>query len=195
MFDSIDTNVISDRQKHRIVDHIKDGEFLSNTGLFSISRLDTHHWDLEDVDWGGGGQYCGHPSRVIEYLLRRKIRPDIAYNILSRIISWADVAPYIPQEQFGQFFGTPHVEMPMSLAGAAFTQTIIFGVFGLNPRLDGSLVIDPSYDSIMGKFSSLQNYRFKTHSYDVRLFDQYYEVYGDGKFLVKNMYGKAYIIK
>jgi len=182
------------KKKQRIAEHIKEGEFLSNTGLFSISPLDTLHWDLEDVDWGGGGQYCGHPSRVIEYLFRNKIRTDRAFDLLKRISQWYNVAPYIPQEQFGQYFGTPHVEMAMSLAGAAYAQAIIFGVFGINPRMDGRLEINPSYDKIMGPYSNLNGYVFNSQSFDVNMYDDSYEVYRDGKFLVKNSYGTPFII-
>jgi len=194
MFDALDTKVISNRQKQKIVEHLREGEFISNTGLFSISPLDTIHWDLEDVDWGGGGQYCGHPARVVEYLFREKIRTDIAYDILERMSQWNTVAPYISQEQFGQYFGTPHVEMAMSLAGAAFAQTVIFGIFGLNPRLDGRLEIAPTYNQIIGPYSRLTGYRFNSHSYDINMYVDFYEVYGDGKFLVKNPYGYPIII-
>jgi len=193
MFDALDTKVISDKQKQRIAEHLKDGEFLSKTGLFSISLIDEIHWDLEDVDWGGGGQYSGHPARVIEYLFRNKIRTDAAYEILKRISQWRSVAPYISQEQFGQYFGTPHVEMPMSIAGAAYAQAVIFGVFGLNPRLDGKLEINPSYDPVMGTTSRLTNFTFQNHSYDIYLSLGFYEAFRDGKFIARNEYGTPII--
>jgi len=195
MYDALTTvNTISDAQIQKLISHLNDDEFLSATGLFSISQKDTIHWDLEDVDWGGGGQYSGHPARVVEYLLRRKY-PTEAFTILNRMSTWPDVTPYISQEQFGQFFATPHVEMPMSIAGAGYLQSIINGVFGFDPKYDGSLYIDPTYHPLLGLGATLQNYQFKDHKYDVIMNTDYFEVLKDGKSIAKNSYGKPVIVK
>ena len=69
-FDMLDAGILSDKQRDAMIGHLKEGEFLGPLGVYSISKADRVHWDLEDVDWGGGGQYTGEPLRLAESLYR-----------------------------------------------------------------------------------------------------------------------------
>ena len=107
-----------------------------------MSKADRAHWDLEDVDFGGGGQYTGTPLRIVESLYRLGY-PELAWDILARCTKWTEHFPTIPQEVFGDNPRSPEVEMPLELDAGSTMGAIVFGVFGLRPHVDGSLEVSP----------------------------------------------------
>lgn len=189
LFDLLDTGTLSPEQQHLMVSHLKEGEFLGPYGMYSISKADLTHWYLEDVDFGGGGQYAGEPLRVSESLYRLGY-PETAWDILARCTRWTHHFPYIPQEIFADSPRYPEVEMPLELSAASGVQAILFGVFGLRPHDDGSLDISPSYHHELG-VAHMRGYRFRGHAYGVVMGPWNYEVYRDGKLAARNVYGKT----
>ena len=188
-FDLLDTGILSQAQNDAMISHLKEGEFLGPLGVYSISKADRVHWDLEDVDWGGGGQYTGEPLRLAESMYRLG-HPGLGWDILSRCTKWTEHFPYIPQEIFADYFRSPEVEMPLELAAGSGVQAVIFGVFGLRPHIDGSLSVAPSYRHELDP-ARLTGYRFRGHSYDVVLSSWDYEIYRDGELATRADYGKA----
>ncbi|MCL5006274.1 MAG: hypothetical protein M1404_07035 [Acidobacteria bacterium] len=191
LFDMLNAGILSAEQQHLMVSHIKEGEFLAPYGMYSISKADLTHWDLEDVDWGGGGQYAGEPLRVAESLYRLGY-PETAWDILARCTRWTNHFPYIPQEIFGDSPRYPEVEMPLEISAGGGVQAILFGVFGLRPHEDGSLDIDPSYHHELG-IARMTGYKFHGHTYSVVMGPWNYEVYRDGRLAVRNVYGKTVV--
>ncbi len=189
LFDLLDSGILSAGQEQSIISHLKEGEFLAPYGLYSISKADRIHWDLEDVDWGGGGQYTGEPFRLAESLYRLGYA-ETAWDILARCTRWTKHFPYIPQEIFGDSPGYPEVEMPVALAAGAGVQAVVFGVFGLEPQLDGSLKVTPSYHHELG-IARLRGYRFRGHTYDVVMGPWDYQVFRNGRLAAQNVYGKT----
>ncbi len=188
-FDLLDSGILSTKQSEAMISHLKEGEFLGPLGLYSISKADTVHWDLEDVDWGGGGQYTGEPLRLSESLYRSG-HADLAWDILNRCTKWTEHFPYIPQEIFADYFRSPEVEMELELDAASGVQAVVFGTFGFRPHVDGSLSVAPSYRQELGN-ARLTGYKFHGHSYDVVLGPWDYEVFQDGKFAKRADYAKA----
>jgi hypothetical protein len=188
-FDLLDAGVLSEAQNDAMISHLKEGEFLGPLGVYSISKADRTHWDLEDVDWGGGGQYTGEPLRLAESMYRLG-RPGLGWDILNRCTKWTEHFPYIPQEIFADYFRSPEVEMPLEIAAGSGVQAVVFGVFGLRPHVDGSLTVAPSYHHELGQ-ARLTGYRFRGHSYDVYLGFWDYEVFRDGKLARRSDYGKV----
>ncbi len=188
-FDLLDAGILSPKQSEAMISHIKEGEFLGPLGLYSISKADRVHWDLEDVDWGGGGQYTGEPLRLAESLYRSG-HADLAWDLLNRCTRWTEHFPYIPQEIFADYFRSPEVEMELELDAASGVQAVVFGTFGLRPHLDGSLSVAPSYHKELGE-AHLTGYKFRDHSYAVVLGPWDYEVFRDGKLATRTNYGKS----
>ncbi len=185
-FDLLDSDLLSEKQKEAMIGHLREGEFLGPLGMYSISKADRVHWDLEDVDWGGGGQYTGEPLRLAESLYRLGY-PGLAWDILDRCTGWTEHFPYIPQEIFADYPRSPEVEMPLEVAAGSGVQAVIFGVFGLRPRVNGTLLVSPSYRRELGQ-AKLRGYRFRGHSYDIVLDPWEYEVYRDGKIATRRDY-------
>lgn len=189
LFDILEAGFLSEAQRRRLIAHLAEGEFLGRYGMYSVSKVDRIHWDLEDVDWGGGGQYTGMPLRVAESLFRLGY-PELGWNVLARCLPWARAYPYLPQEIFADFLRSPEVvEMPLEIAGGSGVHAILFGVFGLRPQLDGSLTIAPAYHQDLGK-ARMTGYRFRGHSYDVVLEPLHYTVFRDGERMAQKPYGQ-----
>lgn len=188
-FDLLDAGILSEKQSDAIIGHLKEGEFLGPLGVYSISKADRVHFDLEDVDWGGGGQYTGEPLRLAESMYRLG-HAELGWDILNRCSKWTEHFPYIPQEIFADYFRSPEVEMPLEVAAGSGVQAIIFGTFGLRPHLDGSLSVAPSYHRELGQ-ARLTGYRFRGHSYDLILNSWDYEVFKDGKLVSRTGYGRS----
>jgi hypothetical protein len=187
LFDLLGTSFLTDTRMQRMVSHLREGEFLAPYGMYSISKADRVHWDLEDVDWGGGGQYAGGPLRIAESLFRLGFHQS-GWDILNRCAVWSEKFPYIPQEIFGDYLASPEVvEMEIEIAPGAGIQTILFGVFGLRPQVDGSLEIAPSYQERLGE-AKLTGYRYRGHKYDVVMRSSGFEVFRDGKSSLRSTY-------
>jgi hypothetical protein len=189
LFDLLDAGILSPHQIDAMIGHLKEGEFLAPLGMYSMSKADRAHWDLEDVDFGGGGQYTGEPLRIVESLYRLGY-PELAWDILARCTQWTEHFPTIPQEVFGDNPRSPEVEMPLELDAGSTMGAIVFGVFGLRPHVDGSLDVSPSYHHELGQ-ARLTGYKFRGHSYDVVLGPWDYEVFRDGKLVARPPYGKT----
>ncbi len=189
LFDVLDAGILSAKQQDALISHLKEGEFLGPLGMYSISKADRVHWDLEDVDWGGGGQYTGEPLRLTESLYRLGY-PELAWDILARCAQWTKHFPIIPQEIFADNPRSPEVEMPLEIAAGSGVQAVVFGLFGLRPHLDGTLVVWPSYHQELGQ-ARITNYRFRGHSYDVVLDSWGYEVFRDGGLAAQSDYAHS----
>jgi len=189
LFDLLDEGVLSATQQKHLISHLKEGEFLGPYGMYSISTADSAHWDREDADFGGGGQYAGMPLRIAESLYHLGYG-ELAWDILARCTQWARYFPYIPQSIFTDFPGNTQVEMPLELSAANGIQAILFGVFGLRPQEDGSLEILPSYHHEMGH-ATMTGYRYRGHSYSVLMDSREYSVYRDGNLAARNPYGES----
>ena len=190
LFDILEARFLSEEQRRRLISHLAEAEFLGPFGMYSISKLDRTHWDLEDVDWGGGGQYTGMPLRIAESMYRLG-HPELGWNILARCTRWSGSFPYIPQEMFTDFLRSPEVvEMPLEIAAGSGVQAVLFGIFGLRPEVDGTLEISPSYHAELGE-ARMTSYRFRGHSYDVTLGPWGFAVYRDGQLVAKQPFGQA----
>jgi hypothetical protein len=190
LFDILNTGLLSERQQHRLVEHIREGEFLGPYGMYSIAKSDDVHWDLMDEDWGGGGQYTGMPLRIAESLYRLGYS-QLGWNILARCARWTERYPYLPQDAFTDSIADLDEEdMPLEIAAGSGAQAVLFGVFGLRPALDGSLAILPAYHAELGE-AKMAGYLFRGHLYDVAMTSAGYCVYRDGKLAARNVYGAA----
>lgn len=168
---------------------LKEGQFLGPFGMYSVSRLDRTHWDLEDTDWGGGGQYIGATLRIGE-LLYRVGQPDLAWDVLSRCLRWVEKYPYFPQDVFTDSGEWPRAEMPLEISAGGGVQAILFGVFGLRPNADGALKIAPAYHPSLGR-AAMKGYRFHGHTYDVVMNPAGFQVFRDGKLVAEKEHGST----
>jgi len=181
LFDMLATSAVPSEKKRRMAERIREGEFLAPYGMYSIALSDRSHWDMEDCDWGGGGQYVGQPLQTVETLFDLG-EADRAWQILSRCTQWVERFPYFPQTIFGDnlALAAHQIDWPLQISSGAGAQAIIAGVFGLKPHLDGALTIQPHYNSTLGT-ATLTGYHFRGRTYSVTLHAAVFSVGIDGR--------------
>ncbi len=194
LFDVLDGQTVPLDRKRRLAEKIKEGEFLGPYGMFSIARSDQAHWDREDCDFGGGGQYIGQPLRVAESLYRLG-ESEKAWDVLSRCVRWIERFPYFPQAMYTDDpILQPHqIDYPQEISAGSGVQAVVFGMFGLHPQADGSLEVSPNYNSTLGD-AKLSGYRFRDHTYDVSMTSKTFSVWRDGQKVGEQTYGHSILL-
>jgi lysophospholipase L1-like esterase len=194
VFDLLRQPSMPEAHRRRLAEHIVPGEFLGPYGMYSIALSDEEHWDMEDCDWGGGGQYVGQPLSIAESLYRME-EPERAWDVLSRCLLWVDRFPYFPQTIYTDELALEdHCRgWSLQVSAGAGAQAIIHGVFGLMPQDDGSLVVRPHYNKSLDT-ATLNGYRFRNHLYDLRMDAKTFQVVRDGVPLAEERHGKSITI-
>ena len=180
LFDLLGSPSIREDQRQALVAHLKRGDFTGTFGLHSIAPSDRIHYDREDCDWGGGGQYIGMSARIVESLYRLG-EPVTAWDILKRCTRWTEQFPYWPQTIYADELALqPHqVDWPLQLSGGGWVTTVTAGVFGIHPQLDGTIEFQPSCEPELGE-ARLSGYLFRGHTYDVTMSNKEFRIYENG---------------
>ena len=189
LFDLLGTGVLSAEQEGALVSHIREGEFLGRYGFYSIARRDLVRWDRIDSDWGGGGQYAGMPLRIARNLYRIG-QPLLGWDVLRRFSRYVEFFPYIPQNPRTDRASQDHSSMPTEISAGAGLEAVWFGVFGLQPQVDGSLRVQPAWNPELGT-ARLRNFRMRGHAYDVTLTPTGFEVSRDGQLVGTRPHGNV----
>jgi len=189
VFDLLRQPSMPEAHRRRLARHIVPGEFLGPYGMYSIALSDEEHWDMQDCDWGGGGQYVGQPLRIAESLFQME-EPERAWDVLSRCLLWVGRFPYSPQTIYTEELALQEHERGWSLqiSAGAGAEAILHGVFGLMPQDDGSLAVRPHYDKSLGT-ATLRGYHFRDHLYNLRMDAKTFQVFRDGVPLAKERHG------
>jgi hypothetical protein len=179
MFKLIGSKVIDASEERSLVGHINEDEFLSDYGMHSMGKQDPAY-DQVDIDNGGGGAYTSFPPQIIERLYKAGY-PDVAEDVLRRILWWGERLPYWGDSLVANIMDyrkdSPLQNTVGSVAGA---QSIIFGMFGVQVQQDGSIVINPAPPAFSPSIA-LQGLRVRGMNIDIRVSDGYYEVVVDGR--------------
>jgi hypothetical protein len=142
VFKLLGSGVLDDEEERGLLSHLNEREFLSAYGLHSMSKTDPAY-DQVDIDNGGGGACTCFPPQVIEKLYRAG-RPDVAADILERILWWGERMPYwgdsIVANDMDYRRDTP---LQCTLDGATGAQAIIFGMFGARVEPDATVIVYP----------------------------------------------------
>lgn len=194
LYDMLGTSAIPLDRKRRMATRIREGEFLAPYGMYSIALTDRDHWDLEDCDWGGGGQYVGQPLSIAQNLYEIG-ESGLAWQVLSRCTQWIERFPYFPQTIYGDSLALqPHqVDWPLQISAGAGAQAIVGGIFGIKPHANGTLTIRPNYNPTLGT-ATLTNYRFRGHVYTVTLTASSFKITKNGNAQGTHPYGKPVVL-
>ena len=142
MFKFINSPVIDDKERDRLISHLNEREFLSKFGLHSMSKLDIAY-DQDDIDNGGGG-ICTHFTNQICAQLYEMGYSELASDILRRILWWGTRLPFMGDSCAANMMknrdDTPLQGDISSVSGA---QMIFFYIFGITPHFDGSVTVSP----------------------------------------------------
>jgi hypothetical protein len=191
MFKLLGSGVLDRECEEGILSHLDEAGFLSAYGLHSISKRDPAY-DQLDIDNGGGGICTSFAPQIIERLYQAG-RPKLAADILRRLLWWGDTMPYwgdsIAANSKDYRRDTP---LQCTLDAVAGAQCVIFGVFGVNARPDGEIVINPHALPFASRMT-LQGLKLRGRSADVRVDGGHYEVLaGDQR--IRATIGKAVVL-
>lgn len=179
MFKLIGSGVLDEEELEGLVSHLNENEFLSRWGLHSLSKLDPAY-DQVDIDNGGGGNYSAFTPQIIERLYKVG-KPELAEDILSRILWWGERLPYwgdsIVANNIDYRRDTPLQNTIGAVAGA---QAIIFGMMGVGVSPEGTITIAPHPPSFAPELS-LTGLHVRGRSLDIAVAEGQFTVTVDGQ--------------
>jgi len=161
-----------------LISHLNEEEFLSEYGLHSMSKQD-ESFDQIDIDNGGGGNYTGFPPMIMEKLYRVG-RPEVAEDILERILWWGERLPY-----WGDSIVANHMDyrkdtpLQNTISAAAAAQSIIFGMLGVTVDPDGTITVNPSVPDFSPELK-LTGLKLRGRTLDISANQDQFEVTVDG---------------
>ncbi|HTE26727.1 hypothetical protein [Flavitalea sp.] len=178
VFDMIRTGACTPNMKKRMIEQLTENKFLFPFGVSSISKADSLHYEVTDTDWGGGGAYTGDVAQLALDLYQAHF-PEKAWDVLKRQFWLGQQWPYFPQEHFCDRPASPTFKRANIIAGITGAEAILYGLVGLDPRIDGTLWINPQ--STLEDKIEIKGYGFREHFINVSVSKSFCKVTLDGK--------------
>ena len=174
MFKLFGNPVLDPDQEKGLLGHWNEKEFLSDYGIHSMSKLDPAY-NQADIDNGGGGSCSCFPGPLMEKLYRAG-RPDLAEDLLRRILWWGDRLPYwsdsLVANQMDYRKDTP---LQNAIGALSAAQALIFGLFGIQVTLDGKITINPHPLAFCPNLE-LKNLKLRNRKFSIAIKGKTYKV-------------------
>jgi len=166
VYDALRAGVCTSEMEKALISHLREGAFLGEFGITSISKEDSIHYEVLDTDWSGGGAYTGDGPQMALIMYERN-KPDLAWDILRRHFWMGKHFIYFPQEHFNDKPMSPEHKRASEVSGLGGAEAILFGLAGFQPEYDGRLYINPQLvDNVE---LSVKGFGFRNNIFDVEL--------------------------
>lgn len=186
VYDAIRAGVCSKKMTEDLLGHLKEGYFLFPYGVSSISGEDTVHYEVNDTDWSGGGAYTGDGPDLVK-LMYELGKPDLALDILKRFFWMGKHLPYYPQEHYVDRPAVPAHKRANECSGLTGADAILYGMVGLDPKIDGTLWLNPQIPN--NEEIYLVGYGWRGHLVDIHFKNKTCNVTFDGKKIYQGKIG------
>lgn len=188
LFKPVGTGALDKECEDGLLSHLNEDEFLSAYGLHSLSKRDPAY-DQIDIDNGGGGACTCFPPQIIERLYLAG-RPELAADLLGRLLWWADALPYWGDSIVANMKDDRN-DSPLqcTIDGCTGAQCIIFGVFGTSAQPNGDIVFKPN-SLPFAKKMALHGLKVRGHSFDIEIDGSKFRIQTGGK-SVQSTIGKS----
>jgi hypothetical protein len=193
MFYLFGSGVLDAEEEAGLISHLNDNEFLGEYGLHSLA-LDDPAYDPTDVDNGGPGSCSCFPPNIANLLDRGGWRSE-AEDIMRRCIWWGSSMPYWGDSIYADRVDYRHdTPLQCTIDGVAVAQFFIFGMFGVNPQFDGTILVSPR-PATFAPHAALRGVRIRDSVFDIELGDNEFKVVSGGKTVVAPVGGTVSIKK
>ena len=182
MFYLFGSGVLDTEEEAGLISHLNDNEFLGGYGLYSLA-LNDPAYDPTDVDNGGPGSCTSFPPNIAN-LLCQGGWPSEAEDIMRRCIWWGSSMPYWGDSIYADRMDYRHdTPLQCTIDGVAVAQFFIFGMFGVNPQFDGTILVSPRPATFV-PHAALRGVRIRDSVFDIELGDNEFKVVSGGKTVV-----------
>jgi hypothetical protein len=165
MFYLLGSGVLDTDEELGLLNHLNEREFLSPFGMHSLAKQDAVY-DDGDIDNGGPGICTSFPLQIAERLYREGLYQK-AESILSRVLWWGERMP-----TWGDSFVADRMDyrrdtpLQNTLDALAGVQVVVFGMFGIDAGLDGTITVSPHPPAFASQMS-LQGVKIRGVTFDV----------------------------
>lgn len=178
---------LTEESENALIKHLMDpAEFRGEYGIHSLGKQDPAY-DERDIDNGGPGCCISFAPAIVDRLYKSGKSKE-AETIFNSLLWLGSMLPYWGDSQRADVpeyrRDTP---LQNDIQGAALAQSIIFGMFGIRCRIDGTVEVKPALPEKCS-FIELKN---------VRLAGKVFDIYADKKcgVSVKCACGKTFSAK
>ncbi len=165
-YDALRSGVCKSAMTDALISHLRDGAFLGDFGVSSISAEDALHYEVLDTDWSGGGAFTGDGPQLA-LILYEIDKSEIAWNVLQRHFWMGKHLLYYPQEHYVDKPMTPAHKRANVVAGMTGAEAILFGLIGLQPNYNGQLWINPH--TVPEGTIKIQGFGYRGNIFDIEL--------------------------
>jgi hypothetical protein len=187
MFYLFGGGVLDSETESGLASHLNDQEFLGEYGLHSLAKGDPAY-DPADVDNGGPGACTCFPPNI-GILLYQAGRTHEAEDIMRRCLWWGSRMPYWGDSSYADRIDYRHdTPLQCTIDGVTVAQFFIFGLFGVDPQFDGTILVSPRPAAFAPR-AALRGVKMRDAVFDIELGDKEYKVLSGGKTFVAPLGG------